>query len=334
MDDNLGLIFIEKDGQMEFYRELPLSVGQLREALSAKISTSKGTINLSADDIEKVLFEKGIPTGDVEAEVMAMLRPALERLSQEIKRSLSYYSSQLEGEELSNIFIGGLAAGIPKLDDFLTRELGTEAKCISLKGLIKVPEGLNESLLLENSGLFGLAFDPEKGVNLLPYEFRAEKFEAIQKLSLRWVAIGISCFLAVSLIFGKVGIMSYQKRLDNARIHLNVLSEVRNSKVNLDELKSFASQVEHIQPDVDGVLQVISEISPRELFLNSMSLNFISKSGSMDGIIESQGDDPDGLLSEFVGDLKASGFFEDTSLDLVEKPAQGMLKFKLNFKLS
>ena len=135
MEDNSCYICVYKNNRLDFYRELPITVDKLRESLSGMLITGTGKVQLGNDEINKILFEQGIPT---EAnQILAMLRPDLERLGQEIKRSLAYYDSQFQGGAVNRILVGGLGAKIPNIDTCLAAECSLNIQRISLLDIDK-----------------------------------------------------------------------------------------------------------------------------------------------------------------------------------------------------
>jgi len=176
-------IAFHKDSNLEFYRELPISINKLREVLSGTMISDKGKIQLTPSDIEDILFSRGILMDEAfvykdkmgGGQILAMLRPTLERLKAELERSLTYYTSQLKGSIVNNILLSGLALRIPNVDKFLNKELSLNIQKISLRDKIKFAPEVNLEILEENAALFGLALDYEHGINLMPREFRLEK---------------------------------------------------------------------------------------------------------------------------------------------------------------
>ncbi len=106
LEDNLCYLAVYKDKKLEFYRELPISILKLKQALSGTLVSDRGKFELSAKEADNLLFSAGIPDSEavdkVSAnQILALLRPVLERLAQEIKRSLDYYLAELAGHRLN-----------------------------------------------------------------------------------------------------------------------------------------------------------------------------------------------------------------------------------------
>jgi len=332
-------ITIHGADKIEYYRELPLSIDKFKEALSATLATERGMINLSTQDINSILFEHGIPVGIATSykdklaasEVLGMLRLTLERLASEIKRSLSYYDAQYQGgAKVNRIMIAGLGAEVPNLDKFLAQELNLDIQKINLEDKVKISGGVNPRDLSESAGALGLALDYEKSINLLPYEFRTEKIETFQKVSLRWIGFSAFLILAVSYIFAKASVGMQGGRLKNTLLQLNVLSEVSNVKSKLDILNKFSGEINSLDAPVEPILKKISNIAAREIFFNKFNLDFTSKSGWITGVLKGQDET---ILTGFVSAFNQSGYAVDAAIDNIEKGKADTNNFKIIFKL-
>lgn len=269
-------------------------------------------------------------------QILSMLRPTLERLAGEIKRSLTYYESQLQGQAVSKILIAGLAARIPNLDKFLNQELTLDIQKISLVDKNIASTHVNLEALASNYASFGLAVDYTENINLLPYEFRTEKVERFQKVSLRWVTFVSLVLLVFSYIFARVGVSAYKRRLDYALLYLNTLSEVKQIKTGIDEFNKFITDIRNLEPPIGLILKKLSNIVSKELFIDDLSLNCDSKVVKISGFIRSSKKNPDIILTKFIHDMEALGYFSNTTITSVEKITRedvDIAKFNLSFKL-
>jgi type IV pilus assembly protein PilM len=323
---------IYKQGKLQFYRELPTSIDKLKQALSGVLVSDRGKVELSSDEAEEVLFGVGIAqAGSVyedkvsSAQILAMIRPILERLAQELKRSLTYYVSEFEGEKINKIFISGLGPGVPGLDKFLSQESGLVIRNFPGQDKISISSKVDSGDLSRSYWNLAPALDYEKGINLLPHEFRAEKSEKVQKVSLRWIAFIAFLLLGVSYFFSQAQITAQEKRLDNALLHLNVISEIQQTKVNIDQLAGFFNQTKSSGLPADKLLKRLSSFAPRELFINSLSLDSASSSGSFSGFVKTSNKNPEVILTRFIGLIGSSQYFTDLSLSSLKKKKEANL---------
>lgn len=344
LGEQTASISICRGRKLEFYRELPLSVDKLKESLKGVLVSDKGKVQLSDQEAEAAIFEIGVPhiessfRGKVSSsQVLSMLRPNLERLGVEIKRSIAYFVSEYGGNQVTKIFLAGSATKIPNIDTFLSQETTLICKKVALDAL-DVSSGDVDSLkLTEHFGDLGLVIDYIHSVNLLPFEFRAEKFEKIEKISLRWVVFILFLILFVSYLFAKIGMGAYQRRLNNAKLHLNVLSEIKETKGKIDELNNFIGDIRSQEVVISSILKRLSNIaSHRGFFILDFWLDAETKSGEMAGFVKSTSENPDTVLAGFIRRAEETHYFSDVDLVSVKKSKRDgfdITEFEINFVL-
>lgn len=331
---------VYKDRQLQFYRELPVSIEKMKASLSGAFATDQGIIELSTEEINRILFEQGFSQENKEffkdkiafTQIMAMLRAGIDQPVQEIKRSLAYYVSEFHAQQVSRLYISGRATRIPGIEEILHKELGLEVTAIALKDKLRLSSDIDPLLLSENAAILGLALDYPCEINLLPPEFRSQKLEKLQKVSLRWIAFISLALLVFSYTFAKVRISIYQKRLENAHQHLGLIQEIKQLKVRIDEFHSFIMETRKAEPPLGVILKKLSNISDRELFLDNFSLNTETKSAFFSGIIKTKDRNPDTILTKFAQALEDSGYFKEATISSVEKNNTGetnTLKFSI-----
>jgi len=329
-DETASFIAIFKNARLEYYRDIPVTISKLRNSLGGALATNKGIINLSDEDIGNILFVQGIVLNQnllykdriSTNEILGMLRSPFERFVQEIKRSLAYYNSQFQGDEISRILISGLGAKIPKIEQFISEESGLDIKRL----VLDYPD--------EHVCDIGLALDYEHNINLLPREFRTEKFEKFQKLSLRWVGFIAFLLLIVFYIFAWAGVGLYQKRLNNSSLQLNVLSEIRDIKLQQETLANLIKQVRAKEFPLPEYLKKLSAICGSNVFLTDLSLSLDSKTGAINGYIASTTKDPQDTLSRIIHDLEATEYIVDGEIGSISKDSDNLsTRFTITLKL-
>lgn len=343
LEENICYLAIYKNNQLDFYRELPVTINKFKESLTVSLITEKGKAQLNLDEINEVLFKSGIPIEGsayqnkmAAGQILAMLRPDLERLAQEIKRSIIYYDSQFQGGVVRSISIGGKATLIQNLDKFLSGELSLDVSMLSLGDRVKVSNGVDANAFRESCGSLSLAFDFESGINLLPAEFRSEKIERVEKASLRWVAFIAFLLLVVSFLLSKAGVAAYHKRLNAAIFELNVLSEIKQVKTKIDAFGAFTREINNLDAPLGEILKKMSALAPRELFFSQLNLNCDTKVGTISGLVKSRFANSDTVLTKFVGDLNRTGYFKNVNITSVNKTSADVVEviaFQINFIL-
>ena len=344
MDDDNCYVFIYQDNKLDFYRELPISINKLREAMKVVLASNAGKIELLPNEIEEILFKVGMPKEDYvynakinAAQILSMLRPVWERLIMEIKRSFIFYQSQFNTVQVKNVIIAGALTNIAGVEDFLGKELPYKIDKIYLGDKVELPQDIDAAAVSQINACLGLTIDYKNSLNLLPYEFRTEKIETVQKASIRWVAFIVFLLFTSSFILAKASINSYNRRLDNARLYLNVLSEVKDTKAKIDQLDNFIGGLKNSHYPLAGMLKKLSNIAPADLFILDFSLDSDSASGSMKGFVKNRDNSPNTILTQFINNMKKSIYFSEVSIISAEKgnyEGVEVTNFSIDFKLS
>jgi type IV pilus assembly protein PilM len=343
-EENHSSFSVYKYGTLSFDREIPLSISKLRESLSSTLVSDKGTVKLSPEEVDEVLFQIGVPLNDStahakagSAQILSLIRPGLERLAMEIKRSIAYYDSQFQEGGVNELMFAGLGINVPTIDKFLSKELFLNITKLSLLDKIKFSSDINPFFITRNYGSIGLAINFSKNINLLPYEFKVEKAEKTQKFVIRWTT-----FIAVSVLLIAFGFLKsvtgmYQKRFDNVKGHLTILAQVKETKEKIDELNNFFIVERQSEPPTDVILKKLSLITPAEIFIENYTMNYEAKNGVMTGVVKGVfGDEHEVILAKFINDMAGSGYFKDISIVSVDRNIQegkNVAMFKIVFKV-
>lgn len=343
LDEENCHISVYKNGVLDFYRELPITIKKFRNSLSDVLITDKGPVQLSAEEINNILFNEGVPLEETvvaskigASQILAMLRPDLERLQQEIKRSLVYRETQFQASKVELLLISGKAIKIPNLDRFLREEISLETEAFAVTQGPEVEQGADKDLVQVNLSLIGLCLDVENSINLLPYEFRTERIEMAQKLSIRWVALFVFALFMVYLVLAKVEIGLHQKRLSNSQGYLKILYQVKFAKEKLDKFTSFINETRGQEVAISDILKVLSNITSPGIYFENFSVNNENKNGSISGVIKSNDNSSDALLVKLTDGMNESGYFKDINITSVEKSSDtgdGVAKFNITFQL-
>lgn len=112
-------IAITKNGQLCFSR----SVATGGEAFSRAIAQSLGVNQTQAEEYKKAY---GFAASKLEGKVGSALEPVFTIISEEIKKSISFYQSEQKGEAPGSIILTGGTSGLPDATAKLTKVLGIE----------------------------------------------------------------------------------------------------------------------------------------------------------------------------------------------------------------
>ncbi len=147
-------ISITLEGVPQFSRTVPIGTYQIQSALSRAMNLPPSrSIDLlqgmavPANPVDAV----GGRTGSANPGTAAMLR-VLSELSDELRRSIDFYTNQGENQEVAQLLLAGPGATIGQLDDFLTHRLSLPCNLIDpitalgLEPTQDIPVGVRPSL--------------------------------------------------------------------------------------------------------------------------------------------------------------------------------------------
>ena len=231
---------------------------ELDEAESLKIS--RGSVALGAG------FEQ--PSDLVEANIARIARQTLLKTQADISRSLSYYRSNLGGNDPSLILLTGGMASLPYLAEFFTEKLQKVTSFFNPLEGITVAESAR-SFVESNSNNLGelvggallLTSAPRTKVNLLPPSVSRKRDFAKR---FPYLAAGVFFFLAsLGAWYGFALQATSLTRTTTASIDAEIAKDSRISS----QIKALASKEVSIQQTSDAILSVINlrEAYPRIL---------------------------------------------------------------------
>ena len=222
---------------------------ELDEAENLKIS--RGSVALGAG------FEQ--PSDPVEANIARIARQTLLKTQADISRSLSYYRSNLGGNDPSLILLTGGMASLPYLAEFFTEKLQKETSFFNpLEGITVTesarsfvdsnPNNLGELV----GGALLLTSAPQTKINLLPPS--VSKKRAFAK-RFPFLAVAVFFFLAS---LGAWYVFALQATSLTRTTTASIDSEIaKDSKIS-SQIKALAAKELSIQQTSDALLSVIN----------------------------------------------------------------------------
>ncbi len=327
-------ISILKDGNLEFNRELAIGGENITLAMSGVLVAGEGRVEISPEEAEKIKVDYGIPV-DLEkypkmedvpvTQLQAMVRPALERVQDEIMRTFEYYKGQTGEAAINRIYLSGGSALTINLLDFLSEGLGIPVLLANPMEGSKLDEKLPDRAVADKvlprlSASIGAALLGDERVNLIPEEIKYRYRIMLQKVSrpqyLLPVFIGV-----LMLVYGGFWLRSFtlQSELDSVnkklkeyqpRIQALNLLEQTAKEEKMKQLAFTTYQVKGTK--LPKVFEEISRIIPSSVFLSVVQLN--PNEIHMWGTAFEKGDTAENILSKFVLELSGSEFFDEVKL--------------------
>lgn len=207
---NKTAIAIIREGKLEFSREISTGGNDIIEAMTGTVFYEGVPYQLTREEAESVFLEYGFQDDSMEkvtahqipvAEIAVLMRPVLERLANEVQRSIDYYRESFSVKEVQKVYLVGGVAQTKNLKEFFQNTIETQVETFQFS--THFPLNLNEtdakvfhSRFLELAVAVGMAFDFSPTPNLLP-----EPLRKIEKIRLQKRLLGYS-FLIVFIILG------------------------------------------------------------------------------------------------------------------------------------
>lgn len=323
-----SMVSIYKSKKLVFTRVLPVSSSQVTDSICGVLISDKGKIQLSYDEAEVLKKKFGFPIGQKDmldgkimpAQAVAMMRPVLEHLCSEIKRTVIYYTAELKGTAPDKIYLAGGGAGLKNLDEFLSGELGVSAQNLGLPAGIENAAGENKQEIIPFLGLIGAvvpsAYDD---FNLLPPELITEKVETIKKASIRMAGFTAICILVVSFIGINLRISGYEKQLQSIKLYKSMVQKVMDMHNEFAEWQEAVSAAKGGEVYFDKLLKQASMIVPQNVVLGELDVNLAEKKVVFKGVVHSRPDIVEDELTRFVEALENSDHVAEANLVSLKK---------------
>jgi type IV pilus assembly protein PilM len=297
-------ISIFKNGALEFSREFSPAGEDLTRAIEEGIDPTEGDPPSLYGKSERIKHEAGIfprasgqeTEGHISssAKISFLIRPVLERLTAEIRRSLDYYRTQYHEERMDRLLLIGGGANLKDLAPYLSDQLRLPVERFNpLKGMLFDTKSIEEEFVNQTGPMFALALGTAlsipKQINLLP-----AKEPIWTKLPLEKSIPAVSFFLTLLIFSGIIWVMGQQaasiskerdgktarvKALEALQTKLTFLKEKEN-QIKLD-LSLFPPSVIAPVPFRE-VLRSITQRVPGNVTFQSLSIQNRGKSPKED----------------------------------------------------
>jgi type IV pilus assembly protein PilM len=274
------------------------------------------------------------------SQVAGMVRPVLEKIVQESKRSLEYFRQLYRKAEISQVYLAGGGALSPGFERFFQERLRPPVKAFGIAGRIKLHSSISadeeiEAVFPRLARAAALSTSRRWEVNFIP-----PLDKALQNILRRKVLIliPIIAIFAVSYLFyqSKTALIpqqekivkSKQKQLDGFQGNLapyQILSDLKKQLVAREKVGLYSSLS---QPNWRGILKEFSLITPPTIILSRIS----SLEGEdphrilCSGRVVGQGSSLDAGITQFIVRVANSPFFQNVE-KIHEDQERGLFSF-------
>lgn len=301
---NTALLNFYRGRNLIFSREIPIGGEHITHALAKTVATAAGSVAISLEDAEKIKRICGIPLVEEAKtdfmtdfgvfrgeQLLTLLRPTLERLIQEISRTMLYYSKTFKTGAIEELYLTGGTARLRNFDRFLQTNIDGIKKVENLN-VLKAVKGWDEKAVLQHelameqaaphlAVAFGLCLGGGARVNLLPPKERLAQRLSVVMTVARFI---FPLLFVVSLVFyGSIytNAMKYKVITINLKSNLKKLEascaqvrEYHAIKAKIEERRGLLERAKNNQPFWAGVMKELSSITPKEVTLSRITVAF------------------------------------------------------------
>jgi len=314
-------ITVTKKGKLHFYRNVKFGLKDM-------IAHFASSLGVKTAEVEKLLHDEGVPEIDIDLkdkvkvaeEIMRQKYEAslkgdattqgvnlielrmlwdaeIERLVNEIRRSLIYYNEQTHGSRVDNVFIFGGGAQIKNLVPILKKFFsGIEA--LDPLGYMEMNLKAESKKVFEESRLsFSAAASlalsvplvqrKKEAIDFLPEDIKKQKVVFQRQLSIIFVSIVIfsltflswlKVYMDNNILSGSIQKLDFEAQKSQGVISMLKSSEEQKQEIDvrLKEAQTIASK----RIDVKGALSELRRILPREVTLRSLKIGMGDEPGS------------------------------------------------------
>lgn len=336
IDYKASTFAIYTDNKLNFIRRLPISWERITQSLTEILVSDRGKIELSFEQAEEIKNTYGIPQDEslvindnIQAtHLISLMRPLLEALVRELRFSFNYASSNFDMDRPPVLYITGGGANLKNLDTYLSKELGMDVRYLPLPPSVETKDVAGHALTPQDLNRIinpiGAALGDPTSINLLPLEIKTQKVERFQKISLRLIGIVVGLIFLFLWFVSGFQVRDYNTRLKNAQVHLSAIRQIEVLKQRISSRENFLLKIQEGKIPVDGLLKLLSSVTPPEIVLNDMNFDQGNHGLVIRGILSATEDTAEPTLTNYMERLETSEFFEDAVL--VSSQRLGMLQ--------
>jgi len=322
------------DGKPAFVRILPFSSQRLTESLTGTLLSDKGKIELNLNEAERIKVTYGVLEnaneeleGNINAmQIISLMRPLLEGLSRELKRSFDYFSANFKDMAVGTLYIAGGGANLKKLDSYLNKELGINIVKLPIPNNIDTGSLAQDKLNNDCSQLLnvlGSVLAGPKSLNLLPSEIKTRKLEFIESVSLRVGSVALAGILLFSIFIANFQVQDYKKRLVNAQQHLNTIGQIETTTEKLYSMRKIIGKIQEDRVPVGGMLKLLSSLAPENVALSELRFEQDGHTLDLKGIVGNGSANAETVLTNFMQKLEEQPYFLEATLQACQRCAVG-----------
>ncbi|MFA6548522.1 MAG: pilus assembly protein PilM [Candidatus Margulisiibacteriota bacterium] len=316
-------IVLVKQGQVVFAREVGVGGENIARAMVGEVQTEAGKLEFDYAKAEEIKNNFGVPLNPEEyskesnlpaAEIMAMMRPALEKIGDEIQRTFVYYHETSGDQiEFSKAYFTGEETKTKNFIAYFSAVLGIAILPLPLSTTGAEQDAHRLSLAI------GAATIKKPYLSLLPEELKRDYIKLLKKYVFVWAFIG---FLLVLLIVYGSYFMQYRKLSAEHKLIEAKLRQQEGTFAKETQTAAIFSFFKdwNTKGNTDRFVKAIGaahRLASQNIFFVKIAYNRSTSQFIIQGVTYKEGGKAD--ISDFIENMKANPGFSAIDLAYVEE---------------
>lgn len=324
-------VLVVRDGKIMLSRTVLLGGQALTDMMTASYFDARGDrVQLGPADADALKLREGAK--DPQAGHIGLVRPYLEKIVSEIKRSVDYYEGQKYSRPISKVVFTGGGANLQGLTAYMGRFLGLEVAPLrpdnfTSPSLLAAKRQLMASEFAAFAAGVGAAMD--SAPNLLPRQHTPRARRA------RSVSARLALALAAILVVFLDTWTFFQVRLAKAQlvalaVEFRELDRIGALVADLDARQRFMRVALKGDLSHPALLKALSRVTPPAMTFEKLTFRREDGILTIEGTVAETGRSEVKIIAQFISDLLRTPFFRDVTLaDSTPEPAERRQRFQV-----
>jgi len=308
--DSLDIVIVKK-GKLNFYRTVKFGLENI-------ISHISETNNLSLEEAEEIIKNMGVPQVEIDLkdrvkvaeeimrqkyeasgkerkekvtplELRILWQANIERMIQEIRRTLVYYKEQSKGERVDELYFLGGGAKIKGLIDIVSKEIGGGCNVFDPFEKIEISLSDEKKKILDLKPLFVPALSTaltvplvskEREINFLPEELKKKEITIRKQIGVIFISALIFSFIFLGwinlLIINRIATSAVERlriKLKQKREIFKTIKELEKEKASIESKMGSVLEAEKKKKNIAAILKEITFLLPSQVFLTQLTID-------------------------------------------------------------
>jgi type IV pilus assembly protein PilM len=325
-----NITIIEKK-HIVFAREIPIGDDNINETILHEFSAEKWTYSIAEETKRQkkvysmCMQDEHTIEDETVRRIMRVIRPLLERVFNEIKRSFDYYREQSGGVNVEMIALSGKGAMVDGFDEVFRKIYNIPVEFLKVNDLFVADSSIDVDLLgrhiLDLTIVIGLGLGQTKQINFVPPQYRDSKLALVQ-MFIAGATVLLFLMILLALIFQvdlKVNVL--QKQIDESNEQMAYIvpqvTAFNEKSIRYKKDKDFMDALRSKQLLLENALKELSNVVPRAITFKEIELmeeGWLRIEGYVfDDTVQELSNES--VLTDFIIAIENSPFFTEVRLD-------------------